>query len=97
MTGKEFLNQLSDLLFWDVDRDRVDPETNAAFLIIRIVERGSSQNVRSAWAYYGPDPIKKALLNAPSLSSKTIVFFANQFGLEKKQFRAHQRTKYWAS
>lgn len=36
------------------------------------------------------------VLAAPSLSKKTIAFFANQFGLEKEDFRSHQRAAHWA-
>jgi hypothetical protein len=92
---QQFLDQLSAPLFWDVERSSVDPEGNAAFLIIRVMERGTSQEVRTTWAYYGPARIKDALLTAPSLSRKTIAFFANQFGLGKEHFRAYQRASHW--
>ena len=94
--GEQFIDQLSAPLFWDVERNSVDPEANAAFLIIRVMERGTSQEVRATWAYYGAARIKEALLTAPSLSRKTIAFFANQFGLVKEDFRAHQRAANWA-
>ena len=95
-TGEQFLDQLSAPLFWDVERNSVDPEANAPFLIIRVMERGTSQEVRTAWAYYGAARIEEALLAAPSLSKKTIAFFANQFGLKREQFRAYQRANHWA-
>ena len=93
--GKQFLDQLSAPLFWDVDRSSIDPEVNAAFLIIRIMERGTSREVRTAWSYYGAARIRDVLLTAPSLSPKTIAFFANQFCLKKENFRAYQRASHW--
>ena len=95
-TGEQYLDQLSAPLFWDVDHKSVDPEANASFLIIRVMERGTSQEVRSTWAYYGAARIKETLLAAPSLSEKTIAFFANQFDLKREQFRAYQRANHWA-
>ena len=94
-SGKHFLDQLSASLVWDVERSGIDPEVHAKFLIIRVMERGTSQEVRKTWSYHGADRIKSTLLNAPSLSPKTIAFFANQFGLKKEAFRAYKRSNHW--
>lgn len=93
---KQFIDQLSDSLFWDTDRYQIDLDENAAFLIVRIMERGTHHDVRSAWSFYGATRIKDALLAAPALSGKTIAFFANQFDLLPESFRAYQRNSNWA-
>jgi hypothetical protein len=95
-SGHVLLDQLSGHLFWDVDRDRIDPETHARFLISRIMDRGTREDVRAAWSYYGGECIREALVEAPSLGSKTISFFANQFALPKEAFRAYQRSSNWS-
>ncbi len=95
LMDKQFMDQLSSSIFWDVDQRSIDPETNATFLIIRVMERGTSQEVRTTWSYYGAARIKDTLLNAPYLSPKTIAFFANQFGLKREAFRAHKRANHW--
>ena len=95
LTDKQFLDQLSVPLLWDVDRSSIDLQTNAAFLIIRVMERGTRKEVRTIWSYYGAARIKDVLTTASSLSPKTIAFFANQFGLKKEAFRAYQRTSHW--
>lgn len=91
-----FLDQLSDHLFWDVARSSVDPDVNQRFLVSRIMDRGTSRDVRLAWAYYGEFKIREALLSAPSLQRKTIVFFANQFRISRDAFRAYQKESHWA-
>ena len=95
LTDKQFLDQLSAPLLWDVDRNSINPKTNAAFLIIRAMERGTRKEVRTTWSYYGAARIRDVLTTAPSLSPKTIAFFANQFGLKKEAFRAYRRTSNW--
>lgn len=65
-----FLEELSDHLFWDVDRNSVDPEKHARFLIRRIMDRGTREDARAAWAHYGPEGVKAALLAAPDLDRK---------------------------
>lgn len=97
MTASEqFLERLSATLFWDVDRSGVESEANADFLIVRVMERGNREDVGAAWTYYGQEKVRDSLLSAPSLSRKTIAFFANQFGLSREAFRAHNRAHCWS-
>ena len=95
-SATDFISQLSSHLFWDVDRLTLNAEDHAGFLICRIMERGSSQDVRYAWRYYGEDRVREELLKAPSLSRKTINFFANQFRISSDAFRAYQSGQNWA-
>jgi hypothetical protein len=91
-----FISSLSAHLFWDVNQSTVDPEAHASFLICRVMERGTSVDVRLAWKHYGETRVKEALIKAPALSSKTIYFFANQFRIPCEAFRAYQRAQDWA-
>jgi hypothetical protein len=88
MTKEAFTQQLSGHLFWDVDRAAVDPEKHRQFLVPRIMDRGTRDDVKAAWSYYGEEKIREALLNARALHKKTIAFFANQFDLSCESFRA---------
>ncbi len=88
MTKEEFIQRLSKRLFWDVDPATMDAEDNSPFIISRTMERGSLSDVRAVWHYYDEERIRDTLLNASSLSKKTIAFFANQFNLPCEQFRA---------
>ncbi|HAV14601.1 MAG TPA: hypothetical protein DCX06_14085 [Opitutae bacterium] len=92
----DFIAQLSPHLFWDVDVTSIDIEKNAAFLIARIVERGTSKDVRGAWKFYGEKRMREVLTTAPSLSKKTIAFFAHQFRIPCSSFKAYQRGQNWA-
>lgn len=88
MTRETFTQQLSDHLFWDVNRDSVNPEAHWQFIIPRIMDRGTLDDVKAAWNYYGEEKIRDALLNAAALHKKTIAFFACQFNLPRERFRA---------
>lgn len=94
--SERFLAQLSDGLFWDVALGSMDLEIHADFLIVRVMERGTREDVRMVWTHYGQDKVRDSLLSAPSLSRKTIAFFANQFGLSRDAFRAHNRGHCWS-
>lgn len=91
------LKQLSDTLFWDTDRCRLDPEEHAAFIIVRTMERGSKEEVLLVWNFYGDACVREKLLDAPALSAETLCFFANQFDLPAEAFRAYNRAENWVS
>jgi len=96
MTKLAFTQQLSAHLFWDVDRATVDPEEHRRFIIPRVMDRGTLEDVKAAWSYYGEETIREVLLNAASLHKKTIAFFACQFDLPRERFRAFRnRTGTW--
>ena len=90
MNPASYLDRLSAFLFWDTDRAAVDVNRHGAFIITRVMDRGSSEDVRATWAFYGPDRIREALVAAPALDKKTISFFANQFDLPCEAFRAYR-------
>ncbi len=96
MTKTEFARQLSDHLFWDVDRAGVDVEAHRRFLIPRVMDRGTLSDVKAAWEFYGEECVREVLLKAAALNRKTIAFFANQFNVPRERFRAFRdRTETW--
>jgi hypothetical protein len=47
MESGEYLQSLSPSLFWDVDRASVDTGKNQRFLICRVMDRGTREDVKS--------------------------------------------------
>jgi len=94
--SETIVDRLSNHLFWDVDPSSLDTERHERFLIVRVVERGSRQDVRQIRDFYGDHRMREALVSAPSLEPRTIAFFANQFKLPREAFRAYGRSNHWA-
>jgi len=90
MSFDDFLGQLSRHLFWDTDPGAIRAGEHDAFLIARVMDRGTLTDVKLAWTFYGPDAIRGALIAAPCLDAKTIAFFANQFDLPRDAFRSYR-------
>ena len=91
------LQRLSARLFWDVDPAAVDPDEHRRYVIPRIMDRGTREDVKAAWSFYGEETIREVLLNAASLHKKTIAFFACQFDLPRESFRAFRsQTGRWS-
>jgi len=64
---KQTTNQHPDLekfrpvLFWDVDRNRIDWQQNKAFVIQRTFERGEKEEIEEIVRFYGRDEILRCL------------------------------------
>jgi len=93
----QLIKHLSDTLFWDTERNSLDTEKHAAFIITRTMERGSKEEVLAVWHFYPEAQIREVLLSAPSLAPQTIQFFANQFDVAAEAFRSHKKAQNWAS
>ncbi len=75
-------------LFWDVDFSKLDLDEHAAFIIVRVMENGIREEVRSVWEFYGKETIKHHLTQARYLSPRTISYFANLFKISRSKFRS---------
>jgi hypothetical protein len=96
--SKKIKESLRPVLFWDMDYNELDFDQHAAFIIIRVMEHGTKEEVRAIWNYFGAETIKKHLLSARALSPKTISYFANLFKVNRSQFRCNtnqERVKTW--
>ena len=91
MNAAVLMNCLSPFLFWDTSPNSIDPETHQRFVIVRVMERGTMQDVLAVWRYYGASRIREALLQAPALDNRTITYFAHQFNLPRSSFRAWKK------
>ena len=71
-------------LFWDCHPDQVDPEAHAPFVMERLLEYGTLAGVRWALAVYGPERIKRFLMDRGrrTLSRKTLAFWILILGLD---------------
>ena len=48
----EFLKGLSRRLFWDVDPETIDERAHCRYVIQRVLERGTLEDIRSTIAHY---------------------------------------------
>ncbi|MCC5850726.1 MAG: hypothetical protein JJU29_21775 [Verrucomicrobia bacterium] len=93
MNAQDFIQKLSPTLFWDVDPATVDASRHKRFVICRVMDRGTREDVRLAWDHYSNDEIREALLGARTLHAKTIAYFAVIFQLPREVFRAYDSKK----
>ncbi len=86
--------KLSPRAFWDVDMNTMDYEKNADFIIRKVFEYGTLEDLAEAWAYYGNEKTRQALLTAPYLMEKTHRFASVLFHIPLSDFACYTTKQY---
>lgn len=85
---------LSKQAFWDVDMDKLDYEKNADYIISKVFDNGSLQDILEIMAWYGDSRVKKALMAAPYLKEITMVFASKLFNIPISSFKCSTTKQY---
>ncbi len=80
---------LSRTAFWDIDFEKLDIDRYADFVIIRIFERGTIQDIEAIINYFGEPRIIKSLTEATSLLPRAFAIAQKLFGLSVNQFSCY--------
>jgi hypothetical protein len=81
--------ELSRVLFWDTDYDKIDWDKKARYVIERVVTRGNWSDWRSVCAYYSLDRIRTEMLQSRDLDKKNLNFLSKLFEIPQEQFRCY--------
>jgi len=76
-TGNKDISELSDHLFWDVQRTKLDPQKNKKLIIHRVLDYGLMQDWKFITMYYGLDNILNTARQIRDLDPKTASFLAH--------------------
>lgn len=87
---EEIKSQITKALFWDINFTEIDFNKHQKFIIPRVMDRGTKNDVKIIWDFYGEKVIRETLINTRFLEDKTIYFFANLFSIQASDFRAYQ-------
>ena len=88
-----FVASLSPHLFWDVDREQVDPEKHRAYIVQRVTERGSLDDWRRLRGHYGLETVVKAAQGLRSLEPTALAFLSTVGHVPKESFRCYAWTQ----
>ena len=81
---------LSKTLFWDANVSNINFETDATYIIERVLERGNTNEWQAVKSYYGLEKIKDVAKNLRYLSKKTLHFCSVYFDEPVDNFRSWQ-------
>ncbi|MVM41790.1 hypothetical protein GO730_35820 [Spirosoma sp. HMF3257] len=82
-------NRFSDYLFWDVNQNKMSSDTYRDFVIRRVFELGTLDDLIESLAYYGRDAVKETLTSADSLTDNALDLATALFQLRPTDFRCY--------
>ena len=80
---------LSPLAFWDTDMNKLDYEVQADYIIRKVFDYGSWEDVLEVTAYYGKEKVKEALVLAPYLKESTLYFSSLLLNIPRQKFKCY--------
>lgn len=83
------LNNLSNYLFWDTDKSKLDWDRNSLFIINRVLEYGQIEDWRLINKKYGLTTIVANVIKMRSLDPKALSFIALISGTPIETFRCY--------
>lgn len=89
MSARELLSILSDIPFWDVDKDNFDVETYPGCLIQKILEYGTLDDWRAIHDYFGIERIAEECMKLRTLSPKALSFICAMSDTKKENYRCY--------
>lgn len=89
LNPQQFVNQLSDHLFWDVDKCKIDAQRSQIFIIQRVLEYGFTKDWNATLAFYGPHKIVENAKKMRSLETKAMHFVSKLFNVKLEDFRCY--------
>lgn len=87
MSERDYIHSFSDYLFWDVDKDSIDLEANASYVVSRVLELGQLNDWNLLMSRYGLQKIAQIAQNLRTLEPKALAFISAVSSLPKESFR----------
>jgi hypothetical protein len=72
---KPHINRLNPTTFWDVDLNLLDESKDMDFIIVRVLERGTDDEIQYIETTYSQQEIVAALESTKGVSKKTLNFY----------------------
>jgi hypothetical protein len=89
MSSHDLLFHLSPHLFWDVDRNKLDPNAGSRFIIKKVLEYGLWEDWLLIKHFYGLETITEVVKNLRELDPKTLSFIASISQIPREEFRCY--------
>jgi hypothetical protein len=87
---------ISSRAFWDIDFIRLMLQVNEypEYIIKRVFEYGSFEDMMKVLKYFGEDKVREVLTNTTYLPAKTLNFVSILLETDKTKFRCYKNKRY---
>lgn len=91
MSATYSITDLSEHLFWNVNKDDLDFESSKEFIIHRVLEYGLLNDWELIKEIYSLETIKQTSLQFSNLDPVTLSFLSAIFNIDKRKFRCYTK------
>ena len=88
-TGRKCIEDFSPNLFWDADPADLDFSKHMKYVVQRVLERGTLDDMRHLFSMYGFDNVVASSQTLRSLDPISFSFIVNLSGQPKESFRCY--------
>lgn len=89
MDKEKYINQLSSVLFWDVDKSQLDMDTYPSFFVQRVLEYGQWSDWNIILKYYGLEKIADVCKNMRTLDPVCLSYICAITNTRKEDYRCY--------
>jgi len=90
MGKRFFIERLSPVIFWDIDKEQFDPDKFPSHIILRVLEYGTLEDWRLVKTFYGMDKIVDVCKNARTMDPVSLAFVCAMSGTQKEDYRCYR-------
>ena len=92
MENGSFVGNLSRYLFWDYNASMLDPNMDKAIILERVFTRGTENDEKEVFNYYGKSIIKDTILDLKYIDKKTLNYLSIILGVPKENFKCYKKS-----
>ena len=92
MENFNFLTRLSHYLFWDCNVNMLDPHIDKKLVIERVFSRGTENDEKEIFLFYGKEEIRNTVPEIKYLDRKTLNYLSVVLNVPKENFKCYKRS-----
>lgn len=89
MSNLQYINRLSSMLFWDIDKERFDADKYSRQIIQRVLECGTLADWRLTRDHYGMDRIVADCKQLRTLDPMALSFICAMSDTKKEDYKCY--------
>ena len=89
---ENIIPQLSPYLFWDYHRDRINLDTDRKLILERVFSRGTENDERLVYRYYGKEEIKRTVVEIKYFDIKVLNYLSVILDIPRENFKCYEKS-----
>jgi hypothetical protein len=88
---------ISKIAFWDVNFDNIDFQENSVFVMNKVFNYGTWDDIIETLRFYGIERVRKEVIKSSYFKNTTLSFLCVILHLTEQDFVSYQQRQKWTS